>query len=192
MTKLDFEKKVLTRSKGGYIPHINYGKQFKMYFFPYFSGLWNSLPPNIQYKNIEDFKIYTKEELKPAKFKHFSRGSNIGNALLTRIRVGRSYLNEHKFTIGLSDNPECLCHFRSESPMHYFLDCFLYLPERQTLLTLIEHYIPKFSSLSKTKKMDIILRGLNFDNPDFLSLNTTLTKAVKNFILTTKRFTLTE
>ena len=76
--------------------------------------------------------------------------------------------------------------------MHYFLDCFLYLPERQRLLTLIEHYIPKFSSLSKTKKMDIILRGLNFDNPDFLSLNNTLTKAVQIFILSTNRFTLTE
>ena len=76
--------------------------------------------------------------------------------------------------------------------MHFFLDCFLYLPERQTLLTLIEHYIPKFASLTKKKKMDIILRGLNIDNPDFLSLNTTLTKAVQNFILTTKRFTLNE
>ena len=38
--------------------------------------------------------------------------------------------------------------------------------------------------------MDIILRGMNNDNPDFLSLNTTLTKAVQTFILTTKRFTL--
>ena len=190
MTKLDFEKKVLTRSKGGYIPHYNYGKQFKMSFFPYFSGLWNSLPPNVQFKNIEEFKFYTKEEFKPTKFKHFSRGSKIGNSLLTRIRVGRSYLNEHKFTIGLSENPECLCHFRSESPMHYFLDCFLYLPERQILLTLIEHYIPKFSTLTKKKKMDIILLGMNNENPDFLSLNTTLTKAVQTFILNTKRFTL--
>ena len=76
--------------------------------------------------------------------------------------------------------------------MHFFLDCFLYLPERQILLTLIEHYIPKFASLTKKKKMDIILQGLNIDNPDFLSLNTTLTKAVQNFILTTKRFTLNE
>ena len=87
---------------------------------------------------------------------------------------------------------ECLCHFRSESPMHYFLDCFLYLPERQTLLTLIELYIPKFSSLTKNKKIDIILRGINIDNPDFLSLNITLTKAVQNLVLTTKRFTLNE
>ena len=99
MTKLDFEKKVVTRSKGGYIPHNNYGKQFKMSFFPYFSGIWNSLPPNAQCKTIEDFKIYTKEEFKPTKFKHFSRGSKIGNSLLTRIRVGRSYLNEHNRVI---------------------------------------------------------------------------------------------
>ena len=58
------------------------------------------------------------------------------------------------------------------------------------LLTLIEHYIPKFSTLTKKKKLDIILRGMKSDNPDFLSLNTTLTKAVQTFILTTKRFTL--
>ena len=159
-------------------------------FCPNFSGFWNSLPPNVQCKNIEEFKMYTKEQFKPTKFKHFSRGSKIGNLLLTRIRVGRSYLNEHKFTIGLSENPECLCHFRSESPMHYFLDCFLYLPEHQILLTLIEHYIPKFSTLTKKKKMDIILLGMNNENPDFLSLNTTLTKAVQTFILNTKRFTL--
>ena len=190
MTKLYFEKKILTRSKEGNIPHINYGKQCNRSFFPYFSGLWNSLRPNIQFKNIEDFKNFTKEDLKPTKFEHFSRGSKIGNSLLPRIRVGRSYLNEHKFTIGLSDNPECLCHFRSESPMHYFLDCFLYLPERQILLTLIEHYIPKFETLTKKQKMDIILRGMNNDNPDFLSLNSTLTKAVQTYILTTKRFTL--
>ena len=99
--------------------------------------------------------------------------------------MGRSFLNEHKFTIGLTDSPVCLCHFRSESPIHYFLDCFLYLPERQTLFNLIEHYIPKFSTLTKKKKFDIILRGINIDNPNFLSLNTTLTKAVQNCILNT-------
>ena len=97
MTILDFEKQRLTRSKGGYIPHTNYGKQFKMSFFPYFSGLWNSLPPNIQCKNIEDFKIYAKEELKPTKFKHFSRGSKIGNSLLTRIRVGTGIVTATKW-----------------------------------------------------------------------------------------------
>ena len=66
MTKLDFEKKQLTRSKGGYLPHENHGTKFRMSFFPYFSGLWNSLPPNVQFRNIEDFKIYTTTELSPS------------------------------------------------------------------------------------------------------------------------------
>ena len=156
--------------------------------FSYFSSRWNNLPLNTQCTNIEDFKIYTKQEFKPPKYKHFSRGTKTGNTLLTRIRVGRSFLNEHGFTIGLNDNPECLCHFKTESPQHYFLDCFLYLPERQTLFGLIEHYVPNFSNWTKKKKLDLILNGINIDNPDFLGLNTTLTKAVQSFILNTNRF----
>ena len=144
MHQLDFEKKFETRSKGGYIPFKNYTNKFKTSFFPHISGLWNSLPKQVQCKNLEDFKIYTKKEFKPPKYKHFSGGTKLGNTLLTRIRVGRSFLNEHKFTIGLADNPECLCHFRTESPQHYFLDCFLYLQQRQLLFTLSEHYLPSF------------------------------------------------
>ena len=190
MPKLDIERKFELRSKGGYIPFKNYGNKFKTSFFPHISGLWNSLPKNVQCKNIEDFKTHTKKEMKPPRHKHFSRGDKLGNSLLTQIRVGRSYLNEHKFTIGHSESPECLCHFKTESPQHYFLDCFLYLPERQTLFTLIEHYVPNFTTWTKKKKLDLILRGINVDNPDLLSLNTTLTKAVQNFIAKTNRFSM--
>ena len=130
----------------------------------------------------------TKKEIKPPRYKHFARGSKLGNILLTRIRVGRSSLNQHKFTIGLSDSPECLCHFKSESPEHFFLDCFLYSLERQILFSLIEHYVPSFNRFNKKKKLDLILNGVNIDNEEIISTNTTLTKAVQNFILSTKRF----
>ena len=175
-----------------YIPFKNYANKFKTSFSPHISGLWNSLPKQIQCKNLEDFKMHTKKELKPPKYKHFSSGTKQGNTLLTRIRVGRSFLNEHKFTIGLTDSPECLCHFRTESPQHYFLDCFLYLPERQTLFTLIEHYVPSFSNWTMKKKLDLILRGIHMYDPEFYSLNVTLTKAVQNFILSTNRFASSE
>ena len=36
--------------------------------------------------------------------------------------------------------------------------------------------------------LDLILRGIHLDDPDFLSLNVTLTKSVQNFILNTNRF----
>ena len=112
--------------------------------------------------------------------------------MLTKIRVGRSSLSQHKFTIGLSDTPECLCHFKTESPEHFFLDCFLYSPERQSLFGLIEHYVPNFNRLNKKQKLDIILRGVNIDDSELFQTNVTLTLAVQNFILLTKRFTAME
>ena len=102
---------------------------------------------------LADFKTYTKKELKPTRHKHFSKGNKSSNKLLTRIRVGRSYLNQHRYSIGLSESPQCLCHFREESPLHYFIDCFLYLPERQAVFSLIEHYIPHFTNLNKKPKI---------------------------------------
>ena len=108
--------------------------------------------------------------------------------LLTRIRVGRSELNQHKFSIGHSDSPQCLCHYREESPLHYFLDCFLYSPERQILLSKIEHHIPHFYNFSKKRQLDIILRGYYPERDEFISLNTSLTYAVQNYIVHTKRF----
>ena len=90
--------------------------------------------------------------------------------------------------IGLEESHNCLCHFHTESPEHYFLDCFLYSPERQILFNLIEHYIPNFPRLNKKQKLDIILRGVDIENPEILSTNITLTKAVQKFIISSKRF----
>ena len=180
------------RNRGVYNPFPHKGDKFNLSFFPNTTKFWNSVAKQIQVKPLEEFKIDIKNKIKPAKYKHFSRGTKLGNTLLTRIRVGRSMLNQHRFTFGHADSPECLCHYRSESPEHYFLDCFLYSPERQILYSLIEHYVPYFSRLTKKKKLDLILRGVNIDDAEFLSTNTTVTKAVQNFILKTNRFSITE
>ena len=98
MPKLDIQREHSLRSKGGYIPFKNYGSKFKNSFFPYTSGIWNNIPKDVQCKDLTDFKDYTKK-LKPMRYKHFSRGNKLSNSLLTKIRVGRSDLNQHKFTI---------------------------------------------------------------------------------------------
>ena len=64
------------------------------------------MPKQIQGKNLIDFKEFTNKEYKPPKCKHFARGNKITNTLLTKIRIGRSDLNQHKFIIGLADTPE--------------------------------------------------------------------------------------
>ena len=135
MPRPDIENRVNTRSKGGYIPFRYFGSNFNKSFFPHTAHLWNSLPKSVKCRNVHDFKDYINKEQKPHRYKHFARGNKISNSLLTKIRVGRSDLNQHKFTIGLVDSPQCDCLYREESPSHYFLDCFLYLPERQVLLS---------------------------------------------------------
>ena len=180
-------KKRNLRSNGGYIPFKWCGSKFDKSFFPYQTRHWNSLNRNIKSLNLEDFKTFTKT-LKPKRYKHFQKGNKTTNSLLTRIRVGRSHLNQHRFTVGQIDSPECLCHHWEESPLHYFMDCFLYLQERQTLFQLFEHYIPNFSNFTKKKKLDIILNGININQDEFISTNITLTFAVQKFIMQTKRF----
>ena len=149
--KIYFEIQIGTRSNGGYLPFKQKGDKFKNSFFPNTSKLWNSLSKNIKCKDLYEFKLSMKNEIKPPKYKHFSRGSKLGNSLLTRLRVGRSYLNQHSFTICLADSPECLCHLKSESSEHFFLYCFLYSPERQTLFELIEHYVQNSTGFLKSK-----------------------------------------
>ena len=90
---------------------------------------------------LSDFKVQLKKELKPTKYRHFSKGSKLGSTLLSRIRLNRSDLNLHKFEIGLHDTPACDCHEKSESSIHYIMDCFLYDCERQILFNSVEHYI---------------------------------------------------
>ena len=188
MMELDYAKKYLTRSKGGYSPYPSFGSKFNKSFFPYMSKLWNNLEVSTQLMALPDFKEQLKKELKPSKIKHFSKGSKIGNTLLTRIRIERSDLNLHKFTIGHSETTECLCHAKQESSLHFLIDCFLYSGERQTLFSLVEHYIPKFSNFSKSKKYEVLVMGIHNDNPEYKHTNTTISIAVQNFILKTKRF----
>ena len=188
MPKPDLDNRFNIRSKGGYIPFKYIGSKCKNSFFPHTANLWNSLPKHVKCKSVIDFKDFINKELKPPRYKHFARGNKSSNSLLTKIRVGRSDLNLHKFTIGLADSPQCECYYREESPTHYFLDCFLYSPERQILFDLFEHYIPNFKSFTKPKQLDIFLRGIDIENDDLISTNTTLTIAVQNFIIHTKRF----
>ena len=157
-------------------------------FVPYMAKHWNKLDVGTQVMMLPDFKTQLKKDFKPCKYKHFSKGSKIGNSLFSKIRLNRSDLNQHKFDIGQHDTPECLCHAKSESSLHYIMDCFLYSGERQTLFNLVEHYIPNFTKLSKTKQFEILLLGISPENPEFHTTNTILSIAVQKFILKSKRF----
>ena len=133
-----------------------------------------------------DFKPTLKNNLKPTKYKHYSYGSRLGNKLLTRLRLGRSYLNSHGYTIGKVTSPACLCHSRNETVKHYMLECFLYTIERQSLLEQVEQHVAGFASLSQENKLNILIFGFQ-DNEKFPT-NIKIMPLVQNYIIQTKRF----
>ena len=94
----------------------------------------------------------------------------------------------HKFVIGQSDTPQCLCNAKQESSLHFIIYCFLYSVERQVLFGQVEHYVPTFANLSKIKQYEILVFGLKRDNPEYYYTNKTISIAVQNFIFKTKRF----
>ena len=161
LNEVDRNNSRITRSKGGYIPYPNYGMKFQNSFFPYMSKLWNNLDVSTKILSLPDFKTKLKTILKPDRIKHFSKGSKIGNTLLTRIRLDRSDLNLHRYSIGNTDSPECACHARQESSYHYMIDCFLFECERRILFDSVEYYIPDFRKLGKSKKFEILTIGIN-------------------------------
>ena len=136
--------------------------------------------------HFKDFKSKLKIKFKPLKFRHYSYGSRLGNKLWTRLRLGKTFLNSHGFALQKIDSPSCMCHFKNETTIHYFLDCFLYTVERQSMFDQVSQLVPNFNRLSKTKKLDLLLFGIP-DNDEF-DTNIKIAKYVQTFILDTKRF----
>ena len=68
MSKLDYDKKYLTRSKVGYSPYPNFGKKYSDSFFPYMTKLWNNLDVSTQIMVLPEFKMQLKKDLKPTKY----------------------------------------------------------------------------------------------------------------------------
>ena len=68
-----------------------------------------------------------------------------------------------------------------------FTDYILY-----RMFSLIEHYVPNFPRLNISQKLDIILNGVDPENLEYTTTNTTITYSVQEYILATKRFTAME
>ena len=62
MSKVDYAKKYLTRSKGGYSPYPNFGVKFSNSFFPYMTKLWNNLKVSTKVMMLSDFKEQLKND----------------------------------------------------------------------------------------------------------------------------------
>ena len=175
---------------GGFVPFPYYNAKFSNSFFPYFTSKYNKLGTKIKVLDIPDFKKHISTELKYHKYKHYSHGSKYGNTLLTRLRVGRSYLNSHSFSIGMSDTNICSCTGNVvESPLHFITQCPNLTEARRILYDQVEQlFIPHFKKLSLRKQFDILVHGYDAQNPELKHINTKLMILTQTFILKSKRF----
>jgi hypothetical protein len=83
--KLDVENTCKTRSKGGYIPFKYKWNKFNNSFFPSTVKLWNSLPKTIQHKHLIEFKLCTKQELKPPRYNISLGDQNLATPYLPKL-----------------------------------------------------------------------------------------------------------
>ena len=148
------------------------------------------LPKAVKIKNLDDFKMYIKEQLKPKRYRFYARGDKYRCSLMTRIRVGRSLLNQHRFTVGLSDTEKCTCNRSAkETPQHFFTQCQLYTEQRLILFNKMTQFFPNFKNFNMKRQTEILLFGYEIDNPTLTHTNTQIMIATQHFINKSKRFT---
>ena len=111
----------------------------------------------------------------------------LGIKYLTRLRIGFSYLKEHKFKHNFQDSidPMCSCSSGTETTIHFFLHCTNFNTQRQTLFDKIVTTDPNIL----TENEDSIVNTLLFGKPNSEnSFNKAMLNASIEFILSTERF----
>ena len=162
-------------------------KTLKFSFFSCSIVEWNKLDLKIRNSSYLVFRNYLLKRISPLAAPVYNIHNPLGLKLLTRLRLGLSHLNEHRFNHNFESclNPLCTCSLEVESTTHFFLHCHHFNAIRIALnnsLKGIDNDILKLSDSSLTK---VILFGdskySDFQNHDIL--NSTIT-----FIIDSKRF----
>ena len=134
---------------------------FKYSFFPSTVVEWNKIHPDIRNASITVFKKHLLKEIGTDPHPVFSICKPIGLKLLTRLRLGLSHLNEHRFIHNFENsvNPLCTCSLEAETTSHFFLHCHYYHPIRLTLFNELCESDINLPNLSEEKFLNIILYG---------------------------------
>ena len=157
-------------------------------FFPSTVFEWNKLDPNL--RSAASLSVFKKNLLKfirPSPNSVFNCHNCKGIKYLTRLRLGLSYLREHKFKHSFQDtlNPCCSFGLNVETNTHFFLYFPLFTNQRRTLLSPVNDID---SSLTNTKD-SILTHILLFGKVSLdTSANTLLLNATMNYIMSTNRF----
>ena len=161
---------------------------FSNSFFPYTLNEWNKLDEGI--RTTSSFLTFRKNLLnfiRPSGNSIFDINDALGIKLLTRLRLGFSHLNEHKFRHNFRDsiNPLCSCSANIETTEHFFLHCHFFDSIREKLVRNVSSVYQQFLQSSDKDKVSILLYG-KFDLE--LERNREIIKASIEYMKNSLRF----
>ena len=160
---------------------------FKYSFFPWTKNEWDKLNFNIRASSFNIFRANLINIVRPIPNSVFDIFNPLGLELITRLRLGLSHLNGHRFKHNFSDciNPLCTCSLDIESTVHYFLHCNYYNSARISLLIDLNPVGRTLLSLSDLSLVNILLYGgPQFDD----SQNAYILNSSIKYILIPERF----
>ena len=131
-------------------------------FFPSSIVEWNKLSREV--RNSENIRIFKKrllEFIRPSPNSIFDIYNPYGIKLLTRLRLGLSHLNEHKFKHGFNDTISFICIWGGdiESINHFFLHCPEYCEARPALFDNIQSIDKMLLSQNESSLTHLLLYG---------------------------------
>ena len=160
---------------------------FKYSFFPWTINEWNKLNFNIRASSFNIFRANLIKIIRPIPNSVFGIFNPLGLKLITRLRLGLSHLNEHRFKHNFNDciNPLCTCSLDIESTVHYFLHCNYYNSARISLLNDLNSVDRTLLNLSDLPLINVLLYGgPQFDD----SQNAYILNSSMKYILISERF----
>ena len=158
---------------------------FKYSFFPSTLKDWSNLDDNI--RNSESISVFKSKLLLLIRPLQNSVFNIFDPKLVTRLLLGFSHLNEHRFQHDFENciNPLCSCSVETEDTLHYLLHCHHFLQHPFDLMNSVKSVLDNFESFSDNDKKGILLYGDSQldNNKNKFILETTL-----NYIKNSERF----
>ena len=161
---------------------------FKHSLFPWTIAEWNKLDLKCRKCTYNVFRNHLLKSIQPLSNPIYNIHDPLGIRLLTRLRLGLSHLNEHRFNHNFDNciNPLCTCTLETESTTHFFLHCHFFTNIRKTLLDDLNEININISNFSETALTDLLLYGKS--SFDKIQNKKILTASIK-YILDSERFT---
>ena len=149
---------------------------------------WNNLDNII--KSSESYLMFRKRMLnliRPKCNKTYGIHNPTGFKLLTCLRLGLGHLNNQKLNHNFRDciNPPCLCSLSVENNIYFFLHCYCFSLQRQTLINNIKSIDKDIINASDSDLVNILLFG---SSKYQYHINSKILSFSIDFILKTERF----